>query len=99
MIVPIEVAEKVWSVVVEHCDAHEQDSRSFLPCATRGHWTEYRFQGSLGFGGKVWHERGRSFRVSCHPEDSTPALEAAMATANAHLAVAYSEWQDTKVGA
>jgi hypothetical protein len=33
--------------------------------------SEWRFQGSLGFGGKLWLERER-WRVSCYSEDDTP---------------------------
>ena len=95
MIVPLEVAEKVWAVVVEHYGAYdEEDRRWFLHFAVRGVWTEYRFQWSFGLGGHVWHQAGR-FYVTCRREDSTPEREAAMAIANAHLAVVYSEWQDS----
>lgn len=33
---------------------------------------EYRFQGSLGFGGKLVYDRSRGFTVTCYPEDETP---------------------------
>ena len=32
---------------------------------------EFRFQGSLGFGGKFWRNDGR-FYVNCYNEDETP---------------------------
>lgn len=50
---------------------------------------EYRFMGSLGFGGKVWSNRGRLY-VTCYPEDRTPERQAAIDWANARLATL--EW-------
>lgn len=46
---------------------------------------EWRFQGELGFGGKLYLNRGQLY-VSCYPQDETPILRAAMAHINAQLA-------------
>ena len=34
---------------------------------------EFRFGGSLGFGGKIWWSRRRGWSVNCYREDETPA--------------------------
>ena len=68
-----EYLNKVWDILVEHAGAYEPLRENFLASvdtATR----EWRFQGQLGFGGKVWFEDGRATRVSCYPEDLTPQL-------------------------
>lgn len=45
---------------------------------------EWRFQGELGFGGKLYLNRGVLY-VSCYPADETPILRAAMAHVNSEL--------------
>jgi len=46
---------------------------------------EYRFIGSLGFGGKFWDNNGR-FYVSCYQEDETEPRRQAIEKANSKLA-------------
>ena len=77
-------AEAIWDVLVEFCGAGEFDRESFVICATDGNWTEWRFQGSLGFGGKVWNNAGR-FYVNLYREDETPERIAARDKANEEL--------------
>jgi hypothetical protein len=45
---------------------------------------EWRFQGSLGFGGKFFRD-SNGYRVSCYPEDKTPERNAAISRANSRL--------------
>lgn len=45
---------------------------------------EWRFGGTLGFGGKV-HLNGRGLYVSCYPEDLTPELDDLIARVNRRL--------------
>ena len=80
-------AEAIWDVLVEFCGARDDniDRDSFIHCATDGNWTEWRFQGSLGFGGKVWNNAGK-FYVTCYREDETPKRTAAIEAANEALA-------------
>lgn len=63
-------ANKVYDILVQH--AGEQESgysrNDFVYHQTQGFVSEYRFQGGLGFGGKIYRE-ARGFRVSCYPED------------------------------
>lgn len=73
----------VWDVLVEICGASErmwpQFEYHFPGCR------EFRFQGDLGFGGKVWADRHRVY-VTCYPEHETPAISAKIQQANAALA-------------
>lgn len=76
----------IWEILVKHVGAHDSESErlafaetQFMGCV------EYRFQGSLGFGGKFWNYDGRWY-VTCYPESETPERLAAMAKANAELA-------------
>ena len=76
------------------------DEYSFVLAATseptdysRGGISEYRFCGSLGFGGKVW--RGPPPYVTCYREDETPAIKARMEKANRRLTAL---WVEAKLG-
>lgn len=58
---------RVFDLLILHGGAHESMRSDFIfnhtsesPC------NEYRFQGSLGFGGKYYREKSR---VSCYSED------------------------------
>lgn len=46
---------------------------------------EYRFQGSLGFGGKIYFGHHRGLYVSCYREDETPDRKSAIGRMNAWL--------------
>lgn len=76
---------RVWRILHEECGAREEIPDDFIY-----HWPcdEYRFQGALGFGGKVWQARGRyqPLRVTCYEENATPERKAAIERANARLA-------------
>lgn len=68
-------AEAVWAHLVDICGADKEGQADFVRAAQEkdGDYPslEYRFQGSLGFGGKVYLDDPP--RVSCYPEDETPA--------------------------
>lgn len=74
----------VWDVLVDACGARPEQwadfNYHFPQCR------EYRFQGTLGFGGKVYAD-ARRVRVSCYSEDRTPERDALIELANAALAV------------
>lgn len=67
-------AGAIWDVLVKHAGAGEHDRESFVMAfshpAMRPTPTEWRFCGSLGFGGKFWDNAGQWY-VSCYPEDAT----------------------------
>lgn len=78
--------ESVYDVLVEACHAVDDPDarRSFA-----FHWPEcgeYRFYGHLGFGGKVWCNRGEVY-VTCYPGDQTPERKAMIEAANARLSL------------
>lgn len=73
----------IWSVLVETCAARagqwDEFAYHFPQCR------EFRFQGNLGFGGKVWADRRRVY-VNCYPEDETAERRVLIDSANAALA-------------
>lgn len=76
----------VYALLVEHCGANPDQREDFVR-AMEGDCTEYRFIGSLGFGGKLYHSRYNRppLRVSCYPEDENPARITSIERANAAL--------------
>jgi hypothetical protein len=76
--------EQVWDILMREAGAHETDRAQFL-----FHWPEcreFRFCGSLGFGGKVWAgDFGNPHRIDCYREDETPERLATIARVNALL--------------
>ncbi len=79
-----EQAHAVYALLVQHAGAHEDDRDAFVYHVAHG-CTEYRFQGCLGFGGKLYVER-RRWRIGCYPEDKTAARVAIIDLTNAKLA-------------
>lgn len=86
---PVEVwAHRVFNVLVDTCRASERIRQEFMV-----HFPgcrEFRFQGGLGFGGKVCSQGGRTW-VSCYVEDETPERISMVAAANARLAALGSQ--------
>lgn len=85
----------IYDVLVEECGAHDSGDKrrefAFHFPACR----EFRFQGALGLGGKVWAEHHINvgeisttwkFTVTCYSEDGTPERRAMIERANARLA-------------
>lgn len=80
---PAEFTNRVFDILADECGARESLRDEF-----RHSWpecVEFRFQGALGFGGKVFYSR-RKVWVSCYSEDSTPEREAMIRRANERLA-------------
>ncbi len=82
--------DKVYDVLVNCAGApNSESSRNHFISCWKHDWSEWRFGGSLGFGGKIWRER-RYFtnegyiphlRVSCRSEnDSTERTKVIEAT-------------------
>lgn len=72
-------ANKIWDILVAHCGASERGREDWIGTNHYHGITEYRFCGSLGFGGKFWADR---FKVSCYMEDETPERLKAIVEAN-----------------
>lgn len=70
------------------------DRRSFIQCALNWnyHFTfEYRFEGLLGFGGKIWLPLDKAPYVSCYREDDSPERLKIIEKTNALLEKAVKE--------
>jgi hypothetical protein len=80
-------ALQVYKVLVEECGAPDSVDSVNLFVQVSGRQEnsplEYRFQGALGFGGKLYTPE---MRVSCYREDETPERLAMIDRANARLA-------------
>ncbi len=80
----------IYEILIRTCGAYDAADAytQFIYAADRfsAGWSfEYRFQGSLGFGGKVWLYNGDYPYVNCYKEDETSARNKAMAQANQDL--------------
>ncbi len=81
-----ERAIKVFEILIFQCGfkCDELDALKFLHNTSTRPNDEYRFQGDLGFGGKLYTENGK-FRVDCYPEDLTPKRAEIIRLANQKL--------------
>lgn len=86
-------ADDIWDVLEEECGAARAGEarqrgifrRYLLGQLESGGLAEFRFMGSLGWGGKVYVDR-TTCRVGCYSEDETPERRKAIDSANARLA-------------
>lgn len=78
-----EQAEMVLEILSQHA-GFRGDVPMFMHAQTRSVCPEYRFQGSLGFGGKLYREGDRMW-VSCYREDETPDRFTVIERTNAAL--------------
>ncbi len=79
---------QVWDILVKHIGASEGGRKAFLACAAEygcERTLEYRFMGTLGFGGKVWLNNGPHPYVNCYREDEAPGRLKLMEIANEEL--------------
>lgn len=67
-LIPVDTANKIYSLLVEIGGASERMRESFIyhHCENEDGCAEWRFQGKLGFGGKYYS--GRNV-VDCYTED------------------------------
>ncbi len=83
----------VYGILIDVCgaqptiEAAKDFSHSWPECG------EYRFMGSLGFGGKVWFARYRDPQVyvTCYPEDVNAERQAMLDKANERFAELFSK--------
>jgi len=77
-------AAAVYDILVECCGASDDPLDKLCFIGTVGEGTdEYRFCGSLGFGGKFYP---CEFKVNYYPEDETPERKVIRFTTNQRLA-------------
>lgn len=78
-----DVLEAIYTLLVERAGAHESYRQDFLyhfpGCV------EFRFMGSLGFGGKIWCDGGRVY-IDCYRENETPERLTLIALVNTRIA-------------
>lgn len=66
--VAVDLADRVYDVLIRLAGASEQHRFEFVVLAGAGQLSEFRFGGSLGWGGKVRYSRPRGFYVDCYRE-------------------------------
>ena len=86
---------KVWGILVKHAGASTlpDDRESFVLSMTQIEYptSEYRFQGLLGFGGKLYRNTTvGGLRIGCYPEDNTLARSAIISRVNNMLAALFA---------
>ena len=93
-----DMANAIWDILVFECGASESSPVSgresfvaFLKGRPLGQLTEYRFQGAIGFGAKLYFEHN-CFRVGCYSEERTPYVDLMIAEANARLNAFHARW-------
>lgn len=92
---PEQLAVAIYDILVMHCGASDgrgHARENFVRSAVEGTWTEHRFCGSLGSGGKIWNEDVPY--VTCYQEDKTPVVEAMIEEANAALKALWDDKQE-----
>jgi hypothetical protein len=101
---PVEVANKIYDVLVHHCGARDEEittksGETYNPYRSDFVYEfseideptrEWRFCGDLGFGGKFWWNG--KFYVSCYAEDETPEIKKAIEKANEELWNIFEEY-------
>lgn len=95
-----ETALRIYALLVKHAGASNdlQSRTSFMMAhCTREGCGEYRFIGSLGFGGKFRNDGG-GWRVDCYREDETEERLRAIETTNAALKGLWEEQVAQRVG-
>jgi hypothetical protein len=74
----------IYDILQTECGATDYWRENFCYAMQEQDCREYRFQGSLGFGGKLYNNHGK-LHVSCYREDETPERLAAIDRANNKL--------------
>ncbi len=80
---------QIWDLLVKHAGAWEEGRREFMAKSSDYYASnrplEYRFMGTLGFGGKLWLNNGPHPYVNCYREDETEGRRKIMEIANGEL--------------
>ena len=105
MSIPKDIAEKIYYILVEHAGYYDSESnkgqfvyhQSVKPSKYNqfGGCTEYRFQGSLGMGGKFWNTNNK-FYISSYTEDKGSKEAKIISNVNELLKPIYQEYLKRK---
>lgn len=79
-----DLAEKVYDILVDVCGAREGERKTFVAQQSTDAIGEWRFCGTLGFGGKLRREENGMY-VYCYREDMNAEREAVINEANRRL--------------
>ena len=74
MVIDRETCSRIYAILVRQANVNRDDysfQGAFVFAHTNPFQTpsEFRFQGSLGFGGKFWVRNDGTMYVDCYPED------------------------------
>jgi len=73
----------IFRVLTEYCKIHQDLWESFIQAFGKGYpLVEYRFQGNLGFGGKLYQRRDGTHYVAQYTEDETRKSKVIVAKVN-----------------
>lgn len=89
----VEEAAAIYELLVEFAGApsHADERSSFIRHATADRSVEWRFQGVLGFGGKLYFDGWDLPRVGCYREDETPSRRAVVDDLNARFRAMFAQ--------
>ena len=76
-------ADAIYDLLVSKVGAHPRHRTEFVESLMEG-CREFRFQGKLGFGGKIYVDPHR-IRIGCYRDDGTPERLAIILEVNAEL--------------
>lgn len=77
-------AHRIYDLLVREAGARESQRDDFVAYVSTHAHTEWRFGGSLGFGGKFWNSSERYY-VTCYPDEETPERRAIVQRVNEAL--------------
>jgi hypothetical protein len=90
-IITFDIANSIVDILVEHCGVNANRRKTIVDDLMWGKLTEYRFQGNLGFGGKLNYNNSKIY-ISYYLEDKTPEKELMVEIANNKLSEIYSKY-------
>lgn len=82
----------LYDILARHCGASEVRREYFISSFAEQPCSEFRFQGDLGFGGKIYNANGGRLWVDCYPEDRTPERERMIEKAEVAIDALLQKW-------
>jgi hypothetical protein len=88
-IITFDIANFIVDILIEHCGVSPNRRKNLVEDFMWTQPTEYRFQGNLGLGGKLYNDS--KLKVNCYPEDRTPKIDLMIQDANTKLKELYDK--------